>query len=321
MHLGGLFAALAPVFFVLLLGFLAGKRHSFDANQAAGLTKLALGFALPASLFVGMAGFSRATLVSQWKLALCLTLVHPGLLIAAYLMFRYILHFQNTRSLIFALTLATSATPVFGVAVLSPLLGPTSIGAVGLVAVGINTVIPIGVILLDIDAGRRDAQPSKPEDSHPAEHASLIRGIKSGFSSPLLWAPILGAAVAISGHTLPATLKSSLLFIGSATSGVAVFAVGLILAAHRVTLSRAVLLGSLARVSIQSLLLLALVQLFHIQSPFVRETLICCSFPPATTVTLLAMRYKAAESEASSMLLLSTMLLAVTIPLILGLGQ
>jgi len=50
MNLGGLLGALIPVFFVLALGYIAGKRNAFDADQAAGLSKLALSFALPASL-------------------------------------------------------------------------------------------------------------------------------------------------------------------------------------------------------------------------------------------------------------------------------
>ena len=52
MNISGLVGALLPVFFVLALGYVAGKRHSFDAHQAAGLSELAIGFALPASLFV-----------------------------------------------------------------------------------------------------------------------------------------------------------------------------------------------------------------------------------------------------------------------------
>ena len=41
-------------FIALSLGYFAGKRNAFDADQAAGLSKLALSFALPASLFVSM---------------------------------------------------------------------------------------------------------------------------------------------------------------------------------------------------------------------------------------------------------------------------
>jgi len=38
MNIGGLVGALLPVFFVLALGYMAGKRNTFDADQAAGLS-------------------------------------------------------------------------------------------------------------------------------------------------------------------------------------------------------------------------------------------------------------------------------------------
>lgn len=72
MNIAGLVSALVPVFFVLALGYFAGKRNAFDADQAAGLSKLALSFALPASLFVGMSGIPENLLLQQGRLVLAL---------------------------------------------------------------------------------------------------------------------------------------------------------------------------------------------------------------------------------------------------------
>ena len=54
---------------------------------------------------------------------------------------------------------------------------------------------------------------------------------------------------------------------------VAVFAVGLVLAAHPVRFSPSVLVGSLAGVTVQSAVLFALLRLLHVVSPFAREAL------------------------------------------------
>jgi hypothetical protein len=54
-------------------------------------------------------------------------------------------------SIIYALALATSAIPIFGLAVLEPLLGPTSDGTVGLIALAINLTVPLAIVLLEID--------------------------------------------------------------------------------------------------------------------------------------------------------------------------
>ena len=76
MNIGGLFGALTPVFFVLVLGYFAGKRNAFDADQSAGLSKLALTFALPASLFVSMTDIRKDLLLEQGRLVLALILSH-----------------------------------------------------------------------------------------------------------------------------------------------------------------------------------------------------------------------------------------------------
>ncbi len=109
--------------------------------------------------------------------------------------------------------------------------------------------------------------------------------------------------------------------IGSATSGVAVFTVGLTLAAHAFHLSKTVLLGTLGRITVQTAVLFALLYLLHVESPFAREALVCCSFPLATIVVLLAAKYKSMESESASALLLSTLSLVVTVPIIVVISR
>jgi malonate transporter len=317
MNIGGLFGALTPVFFVLALGYLAGKRNVFDADQSAGLSKLALTFALPASLLVSMTDIRKDLLLEQGRLVLALILSHAGLFVVAWLLLRLVRSLGGTASIIYALMLATSATPVFGLAVLGPLLGPTSGGAVGLVALAINLTVPPAVILLEMDAATKHQQGT----TNPSKSSAVVTGLNAGMKSPLLWAPILGIAVVLAGIHLPAVVASCFELIGSATSGVAVFAVGLVLAAHPVRFSPTVLLGSLARVTVQSAVLFALLRLLHVISPFAREALVCCSFPLATVVVLFAARYKAVESEAASMLLVSTLALAITVPAILWLSR
>lgn len=316
MNIGGLVGALVPVFFVLALGFFAGKRNSFDADQAAGLSKLAVSFALPASLFVGMTDIPKDLLLQQGRLVLALILSHAGLFLMAWSCFRLTKILGSTAAIIYALMLSTSATPVFGLAVLQPLLGRTSSGAVGLVALAINLTVPPAIILLEMDAASKQQIASNSTKQNP-----ILTGLVAGLTSPLLWAPILGIAVVLAGYHLPMVAASSFELIGSTTSGVAVFAVGLVLAAHRVSLSRAVLLGTLGRIIVQSAVLFALLHLLHVVSPFAREALVCCSFPLATVVVLFAARYKSSEAESASMLLFSTLALAVTVPAMLWLSR
>ena len=315
MNVGGLVGALLPVFFVLALGYLAGKRNAFDADQAAGLSKLALSFALPASLFVGMTEIPRDLLLQQGRLVLALILAHVGLFLVAWLVLRGVKTLQGPASIVIALMLATSATPVFGIAVLQPLLGDTTAGTVGLVALAINLVVPIAIILLESQSAGKAAASGA---SSPG--AQALSGLKSGLKSPLLWA-VLGIVVVLLGLHIPKDVASCFAMIGSATSGVAVFTVGLTLAAHAFHFSKAVVLSTLGRVTVQTAVLFALLHLLHVQGPFAREALVCCSFPLATIVVLLAAKYKAMEAESASALLLSTLSLVVTVPIIIAISR
>lgn len=83
----GLVGALLPVFFVLALGYLAGERHSFNVVQAAGSSKLALGYALPAALFVSMTDIRRDPLLQQGELVPALLISHLGLFLIAWICF------------------------------------------------------------------------------------------------------------------------------------------------------------------------------------------------------------------------------------------
>jgi malonate transporter len=317
MNIGGLVGALLPVFFVLALGYIAGKRRAFDADQAAGLSELALGYALPASLFVGMTEIPKELLLQQGPLVLALILSHDGLFIVAWLLLRNVKSLQGPASIIYALLLATSATPVFGIAVLQPLLGDTSSGTVGLVALAINLVVPAAIILLEVSATGMGAV-SAPSSSRRAQ---IVAGLMSGLKSPLLWGPLLGIAVVLLGLHIPKYIASCFEMIGSATSGVAVFTVGLTLAAHVFQLSKSVILATLGRITVQTAVLFALLKLLHVQSPFAREALVCCSFPLATIVVLLAAKYKTMEAESASALLLSTLSLVITVPIIIAISR
>lgn len=145
----------------------------------------------------------------------------------------------------------------------------------------------------------------------------MITGLQGALKSPPLWGPVLGIAVVLAKIHLPPVVGRSLDLIGSATSGVALYNAGLVLVAYPVRFSPGVFAGSLARVSVQSATFGVPLHLLSPKSPFSREALVCCSLPVGPTIALFAERYKSAQSETASMLLISTLGLAVTVPTIL----
>ncbi len=111
---------------------LAGSDCTFRFALSVHLLCLgtAIAFALPASLFVGMMDIPREVPLQRAGLVLALILARVGLFLVAWILLGRLKPPQDPPSIIWALKLATSATPVFGIAVLQPLLGDTSAGTV-----------------------------------------------------------------------------------------------------------------------------------------------------------------------------------------------
>lgn len=68
-------SVLAPVFVVIGLGYLGGKRKIFDDHQIEGFNEFVLGFALPAMIFASVLATPRSVLAEDAILFLAVVLV------------------------------------------------------------------------------------------------------------------------------------------------------------------------------------------------------------------------------------------------------
>jgi malonate transporter len=60
-----IFLALAPIFFVMALGYGAGRLRIVDNHHVDGFNALVMDFALPASLFAATASAPRSEMFAQ----------------------------------------------------------------------------------------------------------------------------------------------------------------------------------------------------------------------------------------------------------------
>jgi malonate transporter and related proteins len=182
---------MAPVILVLALGFAAGKHHSFSADQARGLSRLALTYALPAALFLGMAHFDRALLLRQGPIAVVMVIGYSGLYLLLYWLLR-ILGTDELKVALLGYTFASTAVPIYGLTVLVPIYGEqVGAGIVGLAALVTNLAqVSVAVFLLQSAAARSATTPS------------ALATIGHSAANPLVWAPVLGAVFALFGLPL-----------------------------------------------------------------------------------------------------------------------
>jgi malonate transporter and related proteins len=303
---------IAPIFFVLLLGYAAGRAKEFDNDQVAGINELVLDFALPATLFVGTVSTSRDQLLQQGPFVLALLTSIVGLYVIVFILGMHLFRYSLGVAALQAITVTFSAGPYFGPAVLSPIYGASSAVAISMIALILNIIIvPMTLVLIGIS---RQTATSEAKSSVGALVApALVNAIKA----PFVWAPLLAVGLVLIGVRVPSLVELALNLIGQATAGVALFVAGLTVAARKIILNMEIGANSLLKMLVQPAVYFVLAQAFSVKPLYMHEGLLLTALPSGPMGILLATRYKMYESEASSTLAVTTILMLITLPIVL----
>src|SRR6266403_1813157 len=301
-----------PVFFVLLLGYAAGRANQFDSHQVAGINELVLKFALPASLFVGTVGVSRTQLLQETPLLVAMLVSLVGVYIVVFLIGKLLFRHTVGVAALQAIAVSFTAGPFFGPAVLSSIFGASSAVAISMIALILNIVIvPATLVLLGISQ-----QPAESSTKSPAGAllgSALVRAIKA----PFVWVPLVAFALVLAGVSVPAVVDSGLGLIGHATSGVALFVAGITVATSKIILNLEVGVNAVLKMVVLPLCCFGLAALLSVKAPFSYEGLLLTALPSGPIGILLATRYKIYEAEASSTVAVTMILIVPTISIAL----
>jgi malonate transporter and related proteins len=303
-------SVLLPVFFVLLLGYFAGRAKAFDSDQVAGLSELVLDFALPASLFVGTVRTPLAQLLQQGPLFLTLFITLVGFYLVVLLLGWLIVRHTLADAALQAICVSFPAAPFFGTAILSGVYGSSSAIAISVLAIIGNLVlVPLTIVLCAL------SQAAERGGTKVSPAAVLRQALLSAVKAPVVWAPILGVVLVLIGVSVPPVIDSMLNLIGSATSGVALFVAGLSIAARKLSFGLEIDVNAVLKMVVQPALFLLLALALGVKELGGHEGYIMCAFPTAVIGVMLATRYKTYEAQASSTLALTSILMILTLPL------
>ena len=123
---------------------------------------------------------------------------------------------------------------------------------------------------------------------------------------------------------LPALARESLQLIGGTTSGVSLFALGLIMSQEKVSVSKSVLLNVFNKLLVHPLIMWGLVVAFGITGALAKEAILLCALPPAIMTTMFAVKYNVLTRESTSSTVLGTVLALFSMAIImraLGIGS
>ncbi|HVJ35035.1 MAG TPA: AEC family transporter [Terriglobia bacterium] len=189
-------------------------------------------------------------------------------------------------------------------------LVPTTIAAIMTVCV----IFGVAIVLIEIGMHKERSR------------LRLILGVgRSLAKNPLLIAPVLGALVPLSGLTLPAPVEGVLKMLGGTASPCALVALGLFLAQRR-GIDKRDIMNCLPLILLKLIAQPVLVWFFAVfvfrLPPFTTHAAVLLSaLPTGTGPFMLAEFYRRGADVTSNVILLSTILSIVTVPVYLAIAQ
>ena len=289
-----------PIFVIMFLGYMAGKRGVFKSEDSKVLNKLVLTYALPAALFVSIVKADSAMLFDDLKLTIVSLVVITGMFLWAY--YSCYKFFKHTKSEA-AVCALISGSPTIGFAVLEPIYGATATTGlvVAIVSIVVNAInIPIGLALMNSGGSASQAQKGNP----------VIDALKE----PVCWAPILAVILVLLDIKFPAILDPNFELIAKANSGVAVFAAGLTLSSMKFQLDKEVVYNTIQKLILMPLVLLIVGLLFHMEADKLQMMVLAGALPPAFSGIIIGNQNQLYERTGTSSLAFSILLFVIAAP-------
>jgi malonate transporter len=306
--------ALVPIFFVMALGYIAGRRRTLDNRRVGELNALVMNFALPASLFVATASTARREMLEQGPLLAILGAVMLLIYLLWYVFRRWALTTSRGEAAVQALTVALPNYTAVGLPIVLALLGARqSVHVAVAIAAGSILPSPLTLVLLELSGGN-----GRPDADRSA--VRVRRALRCALTKPIVVAPVLGTLLSLLGLQLAAVASASLQLIGQAAGGVALFLTGLILSAQPFRLNWKVA-GAIGTANvIRPLLVVAIVSFFPIPADIAKVCILLAALPSGFFGILFGVNYRLPSQEAGSMVIASTAFsiftLAITIALL-----
>lgn len=298
--------ALAPVFFVLALGYGAGKWRVANNHQIDALNALVMDFALPASLFVAMATASRTQMLAQAPLFAIFGCVMLLVWLISFAFRRRFAKVGTADAALQALTIAYPNLAGVGLPIVSAVLGPDGVVPIALaLAAGSIIVTPISLILVEVSTAQAQTSQSTT--------ARILTALRHAVTKPVVIAPAFGILLSLFGLQLDSVLESCLMLIGRTAAGVALFLTGLILSAQSFRMDGKVVTATAMADVIRPLLTAALVVCLPVSSDTARTAILLAAIPSGFFGILFAVNYKQDSATAGSMVLASTVFSVITL--------
>ena len=303
-------AVTIPFFALVLAGYVAARRRWLPDSSIPGLNGFVLFFALPCLLLRFGAGLPVAQLIDP-------VVIGVYLLSALLMVFFTIAVTLSARvslkdAAFGALVAAFPNTGFMGVPLMVALLGPAATGPM------MPTILVDLFVTSSLCIALAQSQADPDASSETGARRATSRALRAALTNPLPWAILLGGALSALGLALPGPIDTIVRMLADAASPVALFTIGAVLwragqHAHGRTPVALYLPVALIKLFMHPLLVFALaasaqrlgLDLSNFQ---VLVLTLTAALPSASSVSLLAERYRADNGRVARIIVASTAL-------------
>ena len=298
-------AALVPAFFVMGLGYFAGKKKILDNLHVHSLNALLMTFALPMSLFIAMAQAPANRLAAGLSLGLVLTLSMLVIFGITAFLNRQVFRRNVSETAVQALNVSLPNYAAMGLPLLGAIIGPDSAMSVSIsIAAGTVVMSPLTLIMLEGQTASSKGVPT---------FHRIVRAFFNAVRKPVVIGPVAGVAVALAGHPLPNLAAQTFSLLGEASAGLALFVTGLVLSSKALNLNGNVVIGVLLKTVIHPLLVFGLAILLGLKEPEMHEAILLAAIPAGFFGVLFGLDYGVTSEDANSTLAISSLASILTL--------
>jgi len=304
-----LLALTAPLFLLVLAGYLLMRGLRWPAAVSDALAQFVFAVAVPALLFRMMSGFARLPPVDGRLLLAyfggCALVFAVGRL-AALALFRM----DGAAQSVFAIGGVFANTVLLGVPLAQVLLGESAMPTVSLVVV-FNALLLWTLVTASVEWARR----------REMSWRGLARTAGDVVTNPVVGSILAGTAWSYTGLVLPGIVDRTLEMIAQAATPLALIALGMGLAEFRASegLRPSAAIAAFKLV-VFPLVVLGLARALALPPLETQAVVMVASLPVGANVYLMARQFSTLEGPVAASLVLSTALAALTTPLLVAIA-
>ncbi|EJG0600963.1 AEC family transporter [Cronobacter sakazakii] len=310
--------ALAPIFVIMLLGFMAGKTKMVDNQNVALLNIFVMDFALPAALFSATVQTPWAGIVAQMPLIVVLVLAMWVTYAAIYFLAVGPFKKSPQDAAVLTLTVALPNYAALGLPILGSVLGEgpsTSLSVAVSIACGSVLMTPFCLLILEREKARASGENS---GSTLAMLPVLMwRSVKK----PIVWGPLLGVVLSAIGITMPELVLAAIKPLGLAATAAALFLTGVILSARKLKINSMVITATITKLLIQPFIAWGIVLALGLTGPVAVTAILMIALAAGFFGVVFGNRFGVQSPDAEAVLLLSSVLSILSLPLFISLTQ